>query len=178
MQQTQHLQYGFKNIGKRVSMWYPWCSGKSTCVSNMHVGTCTLENDFKITITAVPLQWRKTHAVAFGKFAISVEVARSIRPRPNFVDFENLVAKINFKWRTSGEMLSAPNCKWNTRCTSKLPGLYKKNKKLIFFCKRFIGRNSLLRTEYNDLHDQEDYRMTLLGHPPVWHWVWRSKSFE
>ena len=36
------------------------------------------------------------------------------------------------------------------------------NKILVFFCKHFIGRlrNSPLRTEYNDLHDQEDYRMT------------------
>ena len=53
---------------------------------------------------------------------------------------------------------------------SKVPGFYKKkNKKLVFFCKHFIGRlrNSPLRTEYNDLHDQEDYRMTL-GHPSVW----------
>ena len=51
-----------------------------------------------------------------------------------------------------------------------------KNKKLVFFCKHFIGRrrNSPLRTEYNDLHDQEDYRMTLLGHPSVWRSVWRS----
>ena len=37
-----------------------------------------------------------------------------------------------------------------------------KNQKLIFICKHFIGRlrNSPLRTEYNDLHDQEDYRIT------------------
>ena len=57
-----------------------------------------------------------------------------------------------------------------TRCYSKVPGLYKKNKKLVFFCKHFIGhlRNSPLRTEYNDYHDQEDYRMTFLGHPSVW----------
>ena len=34
-------------------------------------------------------------------------------------------------------------------------GLYNKNKKLVFFCKHFIGRlrNSPIRTEYNDLHD-------------------------
>ena len=46
---------------------------------------------------------------------------------------------------------------------------YKENKKLVFFCKHFIGRlrNSPLRTEYNDLHDEEDYRMTFLGHPSV-----------
>ena len=39
-----------------------------------------------------------------------------------------------------------------------------KNKKLGFFCKHFIGllRNSPLCTEYNDLHDQEDYRITFL----------------
>ena len=45
----------------------------------------------------------------------------------------------------------------NTRCNSGHPGLYKKNKKLVFFCKHFIGRlrNSPLRTEYNDLHDQD-----------------------
>ena len=49
-------------------------------------------------------------------------------------------------------------------------GFYKKNRKLIFFCKHFISRlrNSPLRTEYNDLHDQEDYRMTFLDHPSVW----------
>ena len=43
-------------------------------------------------------------------------------------------------------------------------------KKLVFFCKHFIGRlrNSPLRTEYNDLHDQEDDQMTFLGHPSVW----------
>ena len=57
-----------------------------------------------------------------------------------------------------------------TRRNSKVPALYKKNKKLDFFCKHFIGRlrNSSLRTEYNNLHDQEDYRMTFLGHPSVW----------
>ena len=51
-----------------------------------------------------------------------------------------------------------------------IAGLYKTKKKLVFFCKHFIGRlrNSPLRTEYNDLHDQEDYRMTFLGHPSVW----------
>ena len=38
-----------------------------------------------------------------------------------------------------------------TRWNSKVPGLYKKNKNLVFFCKHFIGRlrNSPLRTEYN-----------------------------
>ena len=43
----------------------------------------------------------------------------------------------------------------------------KKKKKLVFLCKHFIGRlrNSPLRTEYNVLHDQEDYRITFLGHP-------------
>ena len=51
------------------------------------------------------------------------------------------------------------------RKSSKVPGLYKKNQKLDFFCKHFIGP---LRTEYNDLHDQEDYRMTFLSHPSVW----------
>ena len=51
-----------------------------------------------------------------------------------------------------------------------IQGLYKKNKKLVFFCKNCIARlrNSPLRTEYIDLHDQEDYRMTFLGHPSVW----------
>ena len=42
----------------------------------------------------------------------------------------------------------------------KFQDFMRKNK-LVFFCKHFIGRlrNSPLRTEYNDLHDQEDYRM-------------------
>ena len=45
-----------------------------------------------------------------------------------------------------------------------------KKQKLVFFCKYIIGRlgNSPLRTEYNDLHDQADYRMTFLAHPSVW----------
>ena len=44
----------------------------------------------------------------------------------------------------------------------KFQDFIKKKKTLVFFCKHFIGRlrNSPLRTEYNDLHDQEDYRMT------------------
>ena len=51
----------------------------------------------------------------------------------------------------------------------KFQDFIKKQKK-VFFCKHFIGRlgNSPLRTEYNDLHDQEDYRITFLGHPSVW----------
>ena len=59
--------------------------------------------------------------------------------------------------------------KFRVQNNSKVPGLYKK--KLVFFCKHFIGRlrNSPLRTEYNDLHDPEDYRMAFLGHPSVWH---------
>ena len=50
---------------------------------------------------------------------------------------------------------------------SKVPGLYKKNKKLVFFCKHFMVR--LRNSPCNDLHDQEDYRKTFLGHPSVWH---------
>ena len=47
----------------------------------------------------------------------------------------------------------------------KFQDFIKKNIKLVFFCKNFIGRlrNSPLRTEYNDLHDQEDNRMTFLA---------------
>ena len=46
-----------------------------------------------------------------------------------------------------------------TRWNSKTARRYKNNKKLVFFCKHFIGcfRNSPLRIEYNDLHYQEDY---------------------
>ena len=57
-----------------------------------------------------------------------------------------------------------------TRSNSKVSGLYKKKNKKLVFCKHFIAglRNSPLRTEYNDLHDHEDYRMNLLGHPSVW----------
>ena len=49
----------------------------------------------------------------------------------------------------------------------KFEDYIKNNKKLVLFCKHIIVRfrNSPLRTEYNDLHDQEDYRMTFLGHP-------------
>ena len=56
--------------------------------------------------------------------------------------------------------------RWN----SNVSGLYKKKQKIGFLLQTFMGRlrNSPLRTEYNDLHDQEDYRMTFLAHPSVW----------
>ena len=42
----------------------------------------------------------------------------------------------------------------------------KKNWFLLQTCLRL--RNSPLRTEFNDLHDPEDYQMTFLGHPSLW----------
>ena len=43
-----------------------------------------------------------------------------------------------------------------------------KKQKLGFLLHIGLLLNSPLRTEYNDLHDQEDYQMTFLGHPSVW----------
>ena len=52
----------------------------------------------------------------------------------------------------------------------KFQDFIKKTKNWFSFAKNIIGllQNSPFRTEYNDLHDQEDYRMTFLGHPSVW----------
>ena len=59
---------------------------------------------------------------------------------------------------------------YHTRLNSKVLELYKKKQKIGFLLQTFYWSPSKqsLRTECNDLHDQEDYRMNFLGHPSVW----------
>ena len=128
------------------------------------------------------------HAQKVGASATKSDFLRKVPdPLQRFVNAGNYVKSIYVHigkhihgfWAYRGMFGNPQNPDIYTRWNSKVAGIYKKTKKSVFFCKHFIGlRNSPLRTEYNDLHDQKDYRMTSLDHLSVWRWVWRSKPFE
>ena len=104
-------------------------------------------------------------ALCFGRDQGSRKLRRRSSINHVFLFFLNPNSRNNYPSKLNIVVYTTFSFSYVSRCTKEKVrqecGI-QKFQDLVFFCKHSIGRlgNSPLRTEYNDLHDQEDYRMT------------------